>query len=137
MSIWLYGQLANLEKMLNEVYRCNRSGPQARKDHRQFMYVCMYDYARLYRYIYFSSSPSPSPSALVCFFLFFLSSLSFLVTSSFSSSSSSSLSVLTSSDLYQTGGCVISAGPAGSSAIVKWNAATNVFAGVKLRKGQR
>jgi hypothetical protein len=84
-------------------------------------------------------TPSPLPSSTKAyfssasvFFLLFLLSLSFLVDNSLSSSSSSSFSVRTSSGLYHTGGCVSNAGPPESSAIVKWNAATNVFGGVYL-----
>jgi hypothetical protein len=70
------------------------------------------------------------PSFFALFF--FLGSRSGLVSSSFSSGSSSSFSLFTFSGEYQTGGCEISEGPAGSRAIVKWNAATNVPAGVIL-----
>jgi hypothetical protein len=77
-----------------------------------------------------ASSP---PSALAFFFLLFLFSRRFLARSALNSSSlSSSLSVLTSSGLYQTGGCVISVGPAGKSAIVKWKPATKVWGAVYL-----
>ena len=77
----------------------------------------------------YSSAGVASPS--VFFFLFFfLSSRNFFVNSVLSSSSSSSFSVLTSSGLYHIGACVINDGPPGSSAIVKWKAATKVFAGV-------
>ena len=78
-----------------------------------------------------SALASSPPSALAFFFAFLLSRKGF-VRSSFSSGSSSDFSDLTSSGLNHTGGCVISAGPPGRRAIVKWNAATNVFAGVKL-----
>lgn len=68
-------------------------------------------------------------AAAAAFFAFLFSRRGF-VRSSFSSASSSDFSDLTSSGLYHTGGLVISAGPPGSSAIVKWNAATYVFTGV-------
>ena len=67
---------------------------------------------------------SALPSA---FFFAFLFSRNGFVRSSRSSGSSSDFSDLTSSGLYQTGGWVINAGPAGSNAIVKWNPATKVF----------
>lgn len=79
---------------------------------------------------YFSSALTSSDSPF--FLFFFLLSLSFFESTSFSSASSSSFSVLSFSGLYQTGGCEMRDGPAGSSAIVKWNAATYVFAGVYL-----
>lgn len=78
-----------------------------------------------------SSAPS-APSALAAFFLPFLLARRFLARSAFNSSSSSSFSVFTSSGLYQIGGWVMSVGPPGRSAMVKWNAATKVLAGVNL-----
>lgn len=77
---------------------------------------------------HFASSSFASPFTF--FFLSFLLSRSFFVSSSFSSSSSSSFSVFTKSGLYQTGGWVRRDGPPASNAIVKWKAATKVFAGV-------
>lgn len=52
-----------------------------------------------------------------------------------SSASSSFFSDFTISGLNHVGGWVINDGPPGRSAIVKWNAATKVFAGVKLKRG--
>jgi len=86
-----------------------------------------------YEYIYSAVSPAASAdsaSAFVFFFLLFLFSRRFLNSSALSSSSSSSFSVFTNSGLYQIGGCVMSEGPPGNKAIVKWNAATNVLLGV-------
>lgn len=83
----------------------------------------------------FSFSPEASPSPSPFFFLFFfLSSRNFFDNNETNSSSSSSFSVFTSSGLYQTGGCVTSDGPAGRSAIVKWNAATKVPGDVYLTR---
>lgn len=76
-----------------------------------------------------AQTPYVSSSAAAFFFLTFFSRRGF-ASSSLSSSSSSSFSVLTSSGLYHDGGEVSRRGPAGSRAIVKWNPATNVFAGV-------
>lgn len=75
-------------------------------------------------------SSDPSVLALAAFFAFFLSSRRGLLMSSLSSASSNCFSLLTSSGLYHTGDWVISAGPAGRRAIVKWKAATKVPAGV-------
>jgi len=79
-----------------------------------------------------SSLASSPPSALALFFLLFLFSRRFLANNALYSSSSSSFVVWTSSGLYQIGGWVMRAGPPASSAIVKWNPATKVFAGVYL-----
>ena len=78
------------------------------------------------------SAFASSPSTFAFFFAFLFSRRGF-VRSSLNSASSNDFSDLTSSGLYHTGGEVIIAGPPGRSAIVKWNAATKVFTGVKLR----
>ena len=75
---------------------------------------------------------SSSPSAVVVFFFLGFFSLSGRTTNVFRSSSSSSLLVFSFSGLYHTGGWVISHGPPGRIAIVKWKAATTVPAGVYL-----
>lgn len=75
---------------------------------------------------------SQAATSASVFFPFFLDSRRAFVTKGLSSSSSSVFSDFTSSGLYQIGGWVISNGPAGKRATVKWNPATKVLAGVYL-----